>query len=294
MTAVMSVIDFPSSSAMQSDTIQSERRNRRAWLAALPWAGVLIVAVAGLLLPVGMRIQALTLSLSACAGVSLLLSRLAVRETCASFETELAELRRLPEDLLERMIAYGEASVGITHDDICVIRDTASKIALKLGIDEKEAEAIGRAAVFHDVGKVAVPAPVLRKPSRLTTDEFELVKTHTVIGGLIIGASPHLQRECDAAKHHHEWWDGSGYPDGLRGDEIPLVARITAVADVFQALMARRPYKEPWPAEQALQYVRERSGSQFDAEVVEAFLELHAEGLVQYPLTARVQSIVAV
>lgn len=284
----MTVIDFSSRLP-----IEHQQRDRRAWLAALPWLAVLAVGVVGLLLPLGTSLQLLTLSLSACAGVSLLLSRLAVRETCARLEAELADLRKLPEELLERMVAYGEASVGMTFEDVRITRDTAIMIARQMGIDEEEARAIGQAAAFHDIGKVAVPASVLQKPARLTIEEYEIVKTHTVTGSKIIGRSAHLQREREAARHHHEWWDGKGYPDSLRGVEIPLVARITTVADVFEALIARRPYKEPWPMEKAVDYIKERAGTQFDPEVIEAFMELYACGaLSQSMIGARPAAMV--
>lgn len=285
----MKVINFPSKLPAKA-----QRRDRRASLAALPWIAVLVFGTGGLLLPVGTSLQLLTLSLSACAGVSLLLSRLAVRETYAHLEAELEALRRLPEDLLERMVAYGEASICMTFDDMRIMRDTAILIAQGMGIDDEEARAIGQAAAFHDIGKVAVPASLLQKPSRLTIEEFEIVKTHTVSGSKIIGRSVHLQREREAARHHHEWWDGRGYPDGLRGVEIPLVARITAVADVFEALIARRAYKEPWPVEKAVEYLQDRSGSQFDPEVVKAFIEIYEQDGLPYHLIAHSSPAIAV
>lgn len=256
------------------------------WLVALPWIGVPIVVVSGVVLPVGLHLQAL--ALSACAGVGLLLSRLAVRETCQSFEQKLKELRFAQEDLLERMIAYGEANEGTTCEDMRVIRNIATLIALRLTLSDDEAEAIGLAAAVHDVGKIAIPAGVLRKPTHLSADELELVKTHTIIGERIIGSSPQLQLEREVARHHHERWDGTGYPDGLRGGEIPLVARITAVADVFEALITRRRYKEPWQVKDAVQYIKAMAGSQFDPMVVRAFESLYESGELPLPLSTRV------
>lgn len=243
--------------------------------------------MAGPLLPAGLRFFALALSLSACAGVSLLLSRLAVRETCVGFEGKLARLRKSQEDLLERMIAYGEAADRSAYGGIALTRNLARLIALRMGLNDDEASAIGQAAAIHDLGKVGVPSALLNKPSRLTLDEFELVKEHTVIGPKIIGASPGMALERDATRHHHERWDGTGYPDHLEGEAIPLVARITSVADVFEALITRRPYKEPWPLSKAVDYLRERAGSQFDPQVVDAFAELYVSGSLPLPAGLR-------
>jgi putative two-component system response regulator len=121
---------------------------------------------------------------------------------------------------------------------------------------------------------------VLLKPGRLTETEQELMQTHTTLGArLLYGSrSPTLQLAGVVAESHHEWWDGSGYPQGLIGSDIPLVGRIVAVADVFDALTHDRPYKVAWPAEQAVALIRSSAGSQFDPGVVEAFLTIAAAG----------------
>ncbi|MCH8815178.1 MAG: HD domain-containing protein, partial [Chloroflexi bacterium] len=176
-----------------------------------------------------------------------------------------------------------EARDAFTVEHLRSVRKIAHRLAIGLGESEETAELIGKAAVAHDVGKIGIPDNVLGKPSELTRDEFNLVKTHTIIGEQILGDSPLFELERKAARHHHEWWNGEGYPDGISGEEIPLVARITAVADVFDALISKRPYKEPWPLDRAVDYLRERSGKHFDPAVVEVFLRQYLKGSIPIP-----------
>lgn len=142
-------------------------------------------------------------------------------------------------------------------------------------------EGIGLASTLHDVGKVCVPDQILRKPGRLDEDEWSVMKAHTNAGGNILarsaallGGQGYLAMGAEIARHHHERFDGGGYPDGLAGQEIPLAARITAVADVYDALISPRPYKEAWEPAQALAAMREESGRHFDPLVLEAFFDI--------------------
>ncbi len=141
-----------------------------------------------------------------------------------------------------------------------------------------------RSAPLHDVGKINIPDAILNKPGRLTGEEFATMKTHTTAGRDIISRaidnvpdSGYLEEARRIAAHHHERWDGKGYPDGLAGEEIPLSARIMAVADVFDALISKRSYKEGFPFEKALEIIRDGIGSQFDPYVARAFLHAEAE-----------------
>ncbi|MCA9267751.1 MAG: HD domain-containing protein [Planctomycetales bacterium] len=131
---------------------------------------------------------------------------------------------------------------------------------------------------MHDIGKVGLPDHVLLKPGRLTDEEMEIMRRHTVIGGNILNdavlqlnGGGFLTMAALIAQFHHERWDGTGYPAGLLGDEIPLAARIVAVADVYDALTSKRPYKDPWPTATAKKYVDDGAGTQFDPTVVSAF-----------------------
>ena len=145
------------------------------------------------------------------------------------------------------------------------------------GIDKKEIkryrDLLRLAAMLHDVGKVGVSDLILKKPGKLTEDEFAIIKWHTVHGArLFVHPSSDLDRMCqEVALNHHEKWDGTGYPDGLMGTDIPQAARIAAISDVFDALTSRRPYKAPWSVDDAVKLICDQSGKHFDPEVVSCF-----------------------
>jgi putative two-component system response regulator len=130
------------------------------------------------------------------------------------------------------------------------------------------------AAPMHDVGKIGIPDAVLQKPGPLDEREWEIMRRHPAIGAEILGGhqSGLLSIACRIAQAHHEKWDGSGYPEGLAGEDIPLEARIVAIADVFDALTSVRPYKAAWPVEKAAEHLRTQAGKHFDPRLVELFL----------------------
>ena len=142
-------------------------------------------------------------------------------------------------------------------------------------------ESLYVASPLHDIGKVGIPDQILLKPGRLTAREFDVMTWHTTIGGDTlsaahkeVGSNTLLAIGRDIARHHHERWDGTGYPDGLKGEQIPLEARIVALADVYDALTSKRPYKEPYPHAKARDIILEGAGTQFDERVIQAFLAL--------------------
>ena len=145
------------------------------------------------------------------------------------------------------------------------------------GISPAEIDLIGIAAITHDVGKIAIPDAILNKPGRLTPEEFEIMKTHTVQGARLLSQIPQMkdfgayQYAYDIALHHHERWDGSGYPDGLRGDEIPIWSQVVALADVYDALVSKRCYKEAYGYDQALQMILEGQCGAFNPKLLECF-----------------------
>ncbi len=154
-------------------------------------------------------------------------------------------------------------------------------------IDELFTRQIGLASILHDVGKIAIPDAILHKPAKLDAAEWQVMRTHAGLGGLIMAKAAtlvegrtYLSMAAEIAAAHHEKFDGSGYPLGLRREEIPLSARITAVADVFDALVSRRPYKEPWPVEKALANMRDQAGTHFDPVVVNALVAVVASGIL--------------
>ncbi len=160
------------------------------------------------------------------------------------------------------------------------IGELAAELGTRIGLSEESVVLLREAAPLHDIGKLAIPDSVLLKPGRLSDEEQELMQTHTTLGArLLFGSrSPALQLAGVVAESHHERWDGHGYPLGLIGSDIPLVGRIVAVADVFDALTHERPYKPAWPVDQAVALIRSSAGTQFDPRVVEAFLEIVAAG----------------
>ncbi|MFB0515286.1 MAG: HD domain-containing phosphohydrolase, partial [Candidatus Neomarinimicrobiota bacterium] len=152
-------------------------------------------------------------------------------------------------------------------------------IAHQIGLSSELVDKILYASPMHDVGKIGTPDHILLKPGKLTRDEKKIMERHTLIGEQILKGTdqPLLTMACEIAGGHHERWDGNGYPRGLAGEEIPLTARIVTVADVFDALTTKRVYKEAWPAEEALDYIKEQSGFHFDPTCVDAFLKIKDE-----------------
>ena len=167
---------------------------------------------------------------------------------------------------------------------------TATALAQVLGMDESQASLIGQAAELHDVGKLAIPDSILLKRNRLADHEFEKLKTHTTAGAAILGGgqSPLMAPAEQIALTHHERWDGSGYPNGLAGDDIPITGRIVALADVFDALTHARPYKDAWSVDATVSEIRALQGRQFDPSVVSAFMELDPMSLVELGMDAPV------
>jgi putative two-component system response regulator len=155
----------------------------------------------------------------------------------------------------------------------------SAAIARSMGLDEGAVETILYAAPMHDVGKIGIPDLILLKPGKLDLSEWEIMKQHTVIGAKILKGSDaeFISLGETIAQQHHEKWDGSGYPNGLKGIEISIAGRITAIADVFDALTAKRPYKESFSIEKSLAIIREGRGSHFDPDVVDAFFAIKDE-----------------
>ena len=150
---------------------------------------------------------------------------------------------------------------------------TARMMATRLGMKEREIAQIGMAAAFHDIGKLRVPERILMKPGPLDPDEWTVVRLHPIWSEQALGAGAHLAVAREVARWHHENWDGSGYPDGLYGDRIPLSARIVRIADAFDALTNRRPYQTPVSFEAALEELQSGAGHDFDPELVNHFVE---------------------
>jgi putative nucleotidyltransferase with HDIG domain len=157
-----------------------------------------------------------------------------------------------------------------------------------MGLPSGDLDALHRAGLLHDIGKIGIPADVLDKPSGLTPDEHDLMRQHTEIGARILTPIAAFASVIPVVRHHHERWDGSGYPDGLAGTDIPFLARVLTVPDVFDAVTSERPYRAGLSLAEAVALIRERSGSHFDPAVVEAFVTVMSqEGVVAQIQRAR-------
>jgi HD-GYP domain-containing protein (c-di-GMP phosphodiesterase class II) len=181
-------------------------------------------------------------------------------------------------DTLRRLALAAEYRDDNTHEHTQRVGELAARLARHLGHEDRTVWLIREVAPLHDLGKIAIPDTVLLKPGRLTREEFEVVKTHAVLGARVLagGESDLLSAAERTVRSHHERWDGTGYPDGLRGTGIPLEGRLVHVADVFDVLVHERPYKESWTVEAAAEEIRRGAGTQFDPDVVRAFEALGA------------------
>ncbi len=169
-----------------------------------------------------------------------------------------------------------DAKDQITHGHVRRVQEYAVQLAREIGItDESQLRAIAAAALLHDMGKLAVPEYILNKPGALTPAEFERMKTHASVGADILSAIDFPYPVVPIVRHHHESWDGSGYPNGLAGTDIPIGARVLSVVDCFDALTSDRPYRPRLSDDDALEVIRERSGTMYDPLVVDAFLNLY-------------------
>lgn len=196
-----------------------------------------------------------------------------VRNLNADLEKKIQQRQ---EEMLERLALVGEKRDDDTGEHTFRVGNMSAEIAQNLGLNEEEVAMLKQAARLHDIGKVAVPDSILLKPDKLTREEFNTIKHHTLVGAEMLAQSPtpilHMAEQI--ARSHHERWDGKGYPDGLIGEKIPIFARIVTVADVFDALTHKRPYKRAWTIDEALEEMKRCSGSQFDPKIIEALLQI--------------------
>jgi len=156
------------------------------------------------------------------------------------------------------------------------VAEMTLRMARELGVREEEYVHIRRGALLHDMGKIGVPDSILLKPGKLTDEEWQIMKLHPRYAYDMLKNIEYLRPALDIPYCHHEKWDGTGYPRGLKGDEIPLAARIFALVDVWDALTSDRPYRPAWPRERVIEHIRSLAGTHFDPRIVEIFLELES------------------
>lgn len=222
----------------------------------------------------------------------------AQREYVQGTETSMQELRRMNQELGHANEQVSQASFAIRNlnnqlfdmlaklidardpyvsDHAIQVTSYAVAIAQNLGMSERQLERIRQAAMLHDIGKIGISDAILRKPARLTDEEYEEIKRHAALGASFIESYSGLADLAPAVRHHHEWWNGQGYPNRLRGETIPLEARILAVCDAVEAMASDRPYQSAKPLSEILRELRRCSGTQFDPKIVDAFSQVVAQ-----------------
>jgi putative two-component system response regulator len=196
------------------------------------------------------------------------------KEKRNALEVSRNKLKEAYRDTINRLVIASEYRDDDTGDHIVRMAAYCVLIAEKYGLPESEVERIHMTAPMHDVGKIGIPDNILLKPGKLTSEEFDIIKNHTLIGAKILGGSGSeiLQLAAEIALTHHEKWNGLGYPGKLAGKEILLAGRIVALADVFDALTSKRPYKVPMPVEQAIDIIKKGREEHFDPELTDIFL----------------------
>jgi HD-GYP domain-containing protein (c-di-GMP phosphodiesterase class II) len=172
-------------------------------------------------------------------------------------------------DVLQRALTESDSELGI---HLAGVADLAIATAVRLGVPPQDLESVRQTALLHDVGKVAIPDVILNKPGALDESEWALMRHHTVIGERIISAAPALAPVARLVRSTHERYDGGGYPDGIAGADIPLIARIVTVCDAYDAMVTKRAYRDALDSSAAIAELRECSGTQLDPDVVEAFI----------------------
>jgi putative two-component system response regulator len=184
-----------------------------------------------------------------------------------------------PGELLVRLAVTAELRDDATGRHCYRVGRLALLLGRRVGLPEADLDGLELAARLHDIGKLVIPDAILLKAGRLDPTEKHLMRTHAAIGAEILAGSalPAAESARAIARHHHERWDGTGYPDRLAGEAIPVAARVAALADVYDALTHERPYKPAWPHEQAVDYIAGERGAQFDPRLVDQFLEMMAE-----------------
>ena len=202
-------------------------------------------------------------------------------------QTELLSLQ-----MMQTLSTTIEAKDEYTRGHSYRVAEYAALIAAELGWSSEEIQQLKHAAYLHDIGKIGIPDLILNKPSRLTDDEYNLIKKHTVIGAEILKDITFVPHIVEVARNHHERYDGNGYPDGLSSVEIPIHARITAMADSYDAMNSRRIYRNALPPEMIREEISKNRGKQFDPEITDVFLKLLDEKRVVLH-NIRIQEITA-
>jgi hypothetical protein len=265
-------------------------------LALVTLAGAQLAFDHGRIVPLAAPLLALALGTIGTLAVAYLLEaarrRLAAVHT-AALEREVAartrEVRATQLEVIQRLGRAAEHRDDETGSHLKRMSLLCGRLARAAGADDAAADEIEQASLLHDIGKIGIPDEILRKPARFDPDERAIMQTHTIIGAELLDGSPSrvLQTAEAIARTHHERWDGTGYPAGLRGEEIPWAGRIAALCDVYDALLTERPYKRAWSAEDALAHIEAEAGSHFDPALAAVFVALVRADLPEPGLHSR-------
>ncbi len=199
----------------------------------------------------------------------------------AKVEEKTRQYQELALESIFAIVNIIEAKDEITEGHSVRVAGYSHALAEAMGYDKERVDEVYQTGLLHDVGKIGIPDLILKKEGKLTREEYGEIKEHTSIGGHILAAIETMGYLADGAKYHHEKFDGTGYPNGLKGKEIPEIGRIIAVADVFDALVSKRHYKEAMDVETAKQEILRGSGTQFDPDIVQVFLKLLDDGTIE-------------
>jgi HD-GYP domain-containing protein (c-di-GMP phosphodiesterase class II) len=210
-----------------------------------------------------------------------LASRRSIRRRQADLRSRIEKLKNNYDSIVAVLCAALDLRDDVTHGQARRVCELASVLAWQMGLRKQDARRIEKAAILHNVGKIGVADAVLAKPGPLDDAEWAEMKRHPELGYRMLAGIDFLKDAAEIVYAHHEHYDGSGYPRGLKGDEIPLGARIFAVVDAYDAMTSHRPYRKARPHRNAMEEIVRNSGSQFDPDVVRAFLEAERQGLLE-------------
>ncbi len=244
----------------------------RAWKDNLSWAAPIALPTSAVASLAYLALQYNWLVMVIIGAPILIAISFGHRQYRNNMQQRIELLEKAHRETIEALAVAINAKDEVTHEHVLRVQIYAAGVARLMGCDEAEVEALKAGALLHDIGKIAVPDYILNKPGKLTAPEFEQMKMHTIVGAQILGRVDFHYPVVPIVRHHHERWDGCGYPDGLKGEDIPLTARILTVVDCFDALREDRQYRRGLTREEAIDFLMKNSGSQYDPRVIGIFI----------------------
>jgi putative nucleotidyltransferase with HDIG domain len=244
----------------------------RSWKESFLWAAPMFIPVGAAASLMYIALQYDLLIMLIISGPIFLAIYLGQRQYRNSVQERINLMDKAHRETIEALAVTINAKDEVTHEHVLRVQVYAAGVARILGCSYQEIEALKAGALLHDIGKIAVPDYILNKPGKLTAAEFEKMKLHTIAGAQILGRVEFPYPVVPVVRHHHERWDGCGYPDGLKGEEIPVTARILSVVDCFDAVREDRQYRKGMTRDEAIDLIMKGSGSQYDAKVVATFI----------------------